>query len=130
MVSRYAWALIVVAAALGVAPANAQRGVGGWSDILPELNKADIEIAKKKSRGELIGKPIGTVLVWNNPKSGNSGTVQLVSNFKWQGYQCRKVVHAFHVSKKQRTTHRSQNWEIVLCDVKGEWKWPVPPKRL
>ena len=129
MVLRLASAFIVVSMVFGLTSAQAQRGVAGWADILPAMSKRDIALAEKQARDELTGKPAGTVLAWQNPRSGRSGTVRLVSNYQWKGYQCRKVVHAFHMSKQDKNQGQ-QNWEISLCLVDGEWKWPVPPKKL
>ena len=129
MVLRLASAFVVVSMVFGFASAQAQRGVVGWTDILPDLSKRDIALAKEKARDEMTGKPVGTVLEWQNPQSGRSGTVRLVSNYQWKGYQCRKVVHALQMSTQDRNQGQ-QNWEISLCQVKGEWKWPVPPKKL
>jgi surface antigen len=105
------------------APTSAQRA-RGWSEILPTMTKEDIRLAQEATREQLTGQPIGTVKVWKNPKSGSSGTVQLVENFKWEDYPCRKVISTINPAKEA-----PQTWEITICDVNGEWKWPVPPKK-
>jgi surface antigen len=123
--SGLARALIIASIVLGVLPAEAQSVRSSWWKGLPSLTKKDIELAQTKARVELTGKPIGTVASWRNPKSGNAGTVRLVSNFEWQGNPCRKVVHSFQPVQQEK-----QVWEFSVCDIKGEWKWPVPPKKL
>lgn len=99
-----------------------------WKDLndyFPGLTEKDMEIAGNEARVILKGKPVGTIVSWENPESGNAGTVQLISEFKWEGHNCRKVLHKLDLAKKA-----NQNWEVSVCNIDGEWKWPTAPKRL
>ena len=108
----------------------AEPGLGGeqleWWPDLPELSDSDRAWAKKTGRVDMTGRPVGTVLTWQNPDSGNAGTVELVENLVWQGRDCRRLIHQFDIVNQP-----SQRVEFVTCLMAdGEWKWPTPPKRL
>lgn len=105
--------------------ANAIQPSGVW-EMLPTLTKEDIALARKTAQQDMGGKAPGTILAWSNPKSGNSGTVTLIRNLKWETHDCQKVSHVFMIKNDE-----PQQWEFTSCLMKdGSWKWPVPPKRL
>lgn len=105
---------------------QAHAEIGSFMELAPSLTKQDIKLAEKAARVEMEGKAPGTVLGWNNPKSGNSGTVRLIRNRTWKDNNCRQLVHEFHIKDKEK-----QRWEFLVCLMKDNtWKWPESPKRL
>ncbi|MEA2782109.1 MAG: hypothetical protein QOK29_3653 [Rhodospirillaceae bacterium] len=66
---------------------------------------------------------LGTTREWSNPKSGNSGTVTLISrfetNFEGRKLPCRKIRYHFSI----RNIADPYNLEINRCRVEdGSWK--------
>lgn len=119
-------AVLTAAGILAGATAHAAGEPLEWWPDLPELTETDRTLAKTTGRVDMTGKPVGTVLAWQNPESGNSGTVELTEYLKWQGNDCRRLIHEFRVVGK-----RAERVEFVTCRMAdGSWKWPVPPKRL
>ena len=111
----------VIACALFFSPhvATAQ-----WGNALPELTTQDIELIKKKARVEMNGKPEGTVLEWDNPKSGNSGSVTLLKRFSAEGRECRALRHVFNVVRAEPFRYK-----ITIClQPDDTWKWRAPPR--
>jgi hypothetical protein len=105
------------------APADA---ASRWWDLLPKMNDKDIALAKEAAREQLGGQAVGKIVRWNNPETGNSGAVKLLESYTWDDQPCRRVVHKLEIKGQEH-----QIWEIRICKIKsGEWKFPVPPKRL
>lgn len=114
------WAALVVTA-------HAQLDWSGWSEFLPGLSKEDYAVIASKVDDELEGKPEGSVVNWKNPQSGNSGIVQLIASYEWDGHKCRRYIHVLHLVDKRSKT---QVWQEDICKIGDTWKWPIPPRRL
>jgi hypothetical protein len=119
-----ALAVSFVVTAIDPGPADAAGQWRGWGDFFPKLTESDLDMVHSAAREDMTGKPVGTKNLWENPESGNSGSVQLLSVYQWEGYDCRKVLHFLQFPEAA-----TQVWEVTLCDIDGEWKWPVPPER-
>jgi hypothetical protein len=95
-----------------------------WVDVLPELTTEDSEIIKTKARVEMNGKPEGTVLEWDNPKSGNSGTVTLLKRFTIDGRECRSLRHVLNIVRAEPFRYK-----LTIClQPDGSWKWRSPKR--
>ncbi len=95
-----------------------------WVDVFPELTTQDVEIIKKKARVEMNGKPEGTVLKWDNPKSNNSGSVTLLKRFSIDGRECRALRHVFNVVRAEPFRYK-----LTIClQPDDTWKWRAPPR--
>ena len=95
-----------------------------WIDVLPELTRQDIELINNKARVEMGDKPEGTILEWDNPKSGNSGSVTLLKRFSAEGRECRALRHVFNVVRAE-----SFRYKVTIClQPDGTWKWRAPPR--
>lgn len=118
---RYLFGFVIVCAfLLQAGPAAAAR----WGDLFPELTAQDIEIIKEKARVEMNGKPEGTALEWENPKSGNSGSVTLLKRFSAEGRECRALRHVFNVVRAE-----PYRYKVTIClQPDGTWKWRAPPR--
>jgi surface antigen len=97
----------------------------GWATAFPSLSEGDIEIMKETARVKMTDKPKGTILKWENPKSGSSGTITLLRLFEHQGLQCRALKHLIKPRHDVPWTIRNE----ICLDANGEWKWPRPPRK-
>jgi surface antigen len=118
---RHLFGVIIVYAVL-FQPGSATAA--RWGEVFPELTAQDIEIIKKKARVEMNGKPEGTVLEWDNSKSGNSGNVTLLKRFSAEGRECRALRHVFNVVRAA-----PYRYKVTIClQPDGTWKWRTPPR--
>jgi surface antigen len=86
------------------------------------LTKADDDMMKQAAREGIDGKPDGTVIPWNNEKSGNSGTVTLLKKVEVKGQECRDILHTI----KARNVAEPANYEVTICrQPDGSWKIPA-----
>lgn len=116
---KYSLGLVACVFLFPLGDANAR-----WIDVLPELTAQDTEIIKRKARVELSDKPEGTILEWDNPKSGNSGTVTLLKRFSIDGRECRVLRHVLNMVRAE-----SFRYKVTIClQPDGTWKWRSPPR--
>ncbi len=75
-----------------------------------------------KASAKLYENPavsVGTIETWANPKSGNSGSVELIEIFRAQGMPCRKLRHSIKVVRYSQP----RTVEFNRCQLpSGEWK--------
>jgi surface antigen len=65
------------------------------------------------------GVAVGSVETWDNPETGNHGTVTLVGKHKHQDMPCRRLQHDIEV-KRTRDPYR---FTVDRCRTDdGEWK--------
>lgn len=114
MVRTIAFAAVAISlTAMVSAEALAQR--------LPEdlnLNRQDLDIMRETARTALNDEPDGSTLEWENPQTGNSGTVTVVRSFEYQGLPCRRIRHAIK-TKGVADVHGA---EWTQCQKDGAWK--------
>ncbi len=120
ILSRYVFGVFAVCTfLLPLGSTNAR-----WVDVFPELTAEDIEIIKETARVEMGDKPKGTTLEWDNPKSGNSGSVTLLKRFSVEGRECRKLQHVLNIVRAE-----SFNYKVTICRQPDDsWKWRAPPQ--
>lgn len=83
-------ALLVLVLLIAWLPAEAQLlGLGFESNI--ELTKHDLAMIHGAVDGQVHGKPVGTAASWNNPSSGNYGTIKLVNRYTKNGLACERI---------------------------------------
>jgi surface antigen len=97
----------------------------GWATAFPSLSEDDIEIMQETARVKMNGKPEGTALNWENPKSGSSDTVTLLRRFKHQSLECRELKHSIKPRHDEPWTIRNE----ICLDANGEWKWLRLPRK-
>jgi surface antigen len=108
----------VVLAAL-VAPVQAQ--LNPFSRAGFELSQDDIELLKAAAQKLYIDESVsvGTVETWSNPKSGNTGSVQLIGTFEHKGLPCRRLQHDIKI----KDVADPFRYIFDRCKVSsGEWK--------
>ncbi len=89
----------LVAVAVG-----ALAGVWVGGEIGESLDKADRAFMKRNTQKSLEHSRTGTTSSWNNPDSGNSGTVTPTQTFqKANGQYCREFEQTVYVDGKEQT---------------------------
>ncbi len=85
-------ATIVMALIMVLGAANAVA-VWGWlrDAAVAEFTDADWEILQSEARRTLNEVADGERVDWNNPESGNGGSIKPLESFSYQGLKCRKV---------------------------------------
>ena len=79
---------------------------GAWfgGEIGESLDKADRAYMERNIQKSLEHSKPGATLSWNNPDSGNSGTVTPAQKFKKaNGQYCREFEQTVHVNGKEQT---------------------------
>jgi surface antigen len=74
----------------------------------------------------LNGKPVRTTLYWNNPNSGNSGSVKLLRRPVRQGQECRELEHKIVAGTRETAEHRymEHRYILTICNQSdGSWKF-------
>ena len=111
-------AVLLVIAGITSNPAAARQG---YLDFLPPLTKEDMELIKQQSRVEMAGKPVGTILKWSNPDSGNHGIVTLKGRHELNGRECRDLVHGLRIKGEAN----ARRYAVTICRMEdGSWKFP------
>ena len=105
----------VVAASTAVAqvsPFDAEGGIQIERGDLTALTVAAQKLYDAKA-------PVGTVDEWENPKSGNRGTVTLIDHFERDGGPCMRLGYTFIIKGRADP----QNFALRQClDTDGKWK--------
>ncbi len=91
----------VVATAVG---AVAGALIGGYAG--GQLDKADRERAERTAQMALEGTKTGQMAQWNNPDTGNRGTITPIRTFQAQGGQyCREYTQVIYVGGKKQEAY-------------------------
>jgi surface antigen len=62
--------------------------------------------------------PVGMTESWNNPQSGNSGTVKLIREFTQKGMPCRRLEHRIKLAREGE-----RKYTMNRCKgPDGQWK--------
>ena len=113
-----ACALVVAVAA---APAWSQvspLGPGAFSVPPADLPLAGAAEAKLYDPAAKVG----AVEKWSNPKTGDSGTVTLISTFERQGQACRRLAHVLKV----RGIKGERLFVVSRC-LQPDGSWKIAP---
>lgn len=110
-------AILILAASDG----HAQMGKGFQNSAT--LTDSDIAMVRKLVREDLVSKPYGTTLSWNNPQSQNSGKVTLLDRFSSKGRGCVRVRYFIDPGPKQPASAQPTTYVITSCKLPdGTWK--------
>jgi surface antigen len=114
---------IVAAAILIFAASGGHAQMGKGFQNSATLTDSDIAMIRKLVREDLAGKPNGTTLSWNNPKSQNSGKVTLLDKFPSQGRGCLRVRYFIDPGPQQPASAQPSTYVITSCKLPdGTWK--------
>jgi surface antigen len=117
--SRPRAALRVVALLAGLtaaATAAAQTNLFLNRSMAAQMSREDLQMAQAALREALGSAADGSVVAWNNPATGASGTVTPLKSSTQGGRPCR-IVQTFIDARGQRSTDQ---WEF--CKQGGNWR--------
>ncbi|HPF78229.1 MAG TPA: RT0821/Lpp0805 family surface protein [Alphaproteobacteria bacterium] len=87
------------------------------SEVGRSLDKADIAYAQRANE-QAHSAPIGETITWNNPESGNSGSVVTTRDgTNQQGRYCREYQQTIYVGGQQET-----GYGIACQQPDGTWE--------
>lgn len=87
------------------------------SEVGRSLDKADIAYAQRANE-QAHSAPIGEAITWNNPESGNSGSVVTTRDgTNQQGRYCREYQQTIYVGGQQET-----GYGIACQQPDGTWE--------
>jgi surface antigen len=114
-------ACLTLALAPGPVSGQAMFGPLGTSIVPNSMTHDDLDALA--AAGAKLYTPekvtVGTVENWNNPKSGNSGTVKLIREFKQKnGMPCRRLEHRIKLAREGERTYTMNRCKTP----EGEWK--------
>ena len=99
--------------------AGALLGALAGSEIGKSLDKADMSYLNQ-AQSRAYSAPIGQSIAWNNPQSGNSGTITPVRDGRsGSGAYCREYQQSIYVGGQQQTAtgtacqQADGTWKIV-----------------
>lgn len=104
---------------------NATPCCNGWDALFPPLGESDFDKFNEAARRNLDHDSVGVLNSWENPQSGNSGTVQFILRYRSEGNECRKIWHVLMLSAEAE-----QVWEVNACKNKDGWYLAQSPRHL
>lgn len=89
----------------------------------PDFKLEESDLALLKAAAEILymtdDAEIGAAEAWNNPETGNHGTVKLIRKHEYKGMPCRELQHDIEL-KRSANPHR---FTLDRCRTDdGEWK--------
>jgi surface antigen len=87
------------------------------------LTAEDIAIIQRAAAPLFEAAPVGGVAAWQNPNSGNSGSMKLRKVYELKGMPCREVSYTMKYTDRQTPSITNVAW----CQLpSGEWKLADP----
>jgi surface antigen len=84
------------------------------------LTQQDLDRIRDAVTNQVHGKPIGTTASWNNPASGNSGSIRLVKKLTRKNQQCEEVEYTVRTKGPPVYT---EHYHFTSClQPDGTWK--------
>jgi surface antigen len=113
----------LVALLLLLLPVDGAAQFGRSTKSMVKLSQSDIAIMRKIVREDFTDKPKGTSVPWQNPESGNSGTVTLLDRFPSKGRDCRRVRYLIKPGPSQPASVLPGDYVLTSCRLAdGTWK--------
>ncbi len=92
-------AAVVALAAFAAADAHAQL-LGPSFEANIALSAEDMQMMRAVVTDQIHGKPVGATASWDNPRSGNSGTVRLLKKLMLGGRHCEELQYVLRTSQR------------------------------
>jgi len=87
------------------------------SDVARQLTEKDIELLAEAGTRAIKSKSTGKEKHWENPKSGNSGSITIVREYQSQGFEC--VEARVRISNKRKQI--MDELDKFCLNEKNEW---------
>ena len=112
-------AILVAVAAFSAVPAQAQLLGPSWeANII--LTPHDLDLIHAAVTDRVHGKPVGTTVFWNDPASGNSGSITLEKKLIIRNQQCEEIAYTIRSSEPGIHT---EHYHFTSClQPDGKWK--------
>lgn len=82
------------------------------------LTAEDLDLMRGTVQRDIHGKRPDTVATWNNPASGNSGSITLLRKFPRRGKTCERIEYQI-----RSATARPERYVFTSClQPDGSWK--------
>ena len=107
-------ALTVVAASM----AQAQWLGPAW-ETTTALTSEDMEMMRTTVQRDIHGKPVNTAATWQNPASGNSGTITLLKKLTQKGKPCEQIGYQIRAARPAGNVERYVFTSCLQPD--GRW---------
>lgn len=115
--TRFALPFILVFA---LQSAHAQSVIGRQWETNVSLTQADMDLIRTTLAQQVHSKTVGTSASWNNPTSGNSGTLTLLKITQRQGQRCEQIDYRIRPPEKGTP---SDHYTLTSClQPDGSWK--------
>ncbi len=114
-------AVTILAVVIVIAAASISHAINPFGRAGFELSESDVDLLKAAARKLYLTETVevGAVETWNNPESGNYGTVTLTLKHAYKGLPCRRLQHDIQV----KTVEDPFRYIIDRCKVPdGSWK--------
>lgn len=105
---------------LAATAAGALIGAFVGNQVGQSLDNADKQYAYRAEQDALEHTPTGNEVSWNNPDSGNYGTIKPVETYQTpEGRYCREYTHTVYVGGKEQDAYGRAcrqpdgSWEVV-----------------
>jgi len=111
----------VASVALGAQLLPAQAQLNPFTRAGFELSQEDLDMLGAAARKLYVDESaaVGTVETWSNPKTGNTGSVQLIGTFEYKGLPCRRLQHDIKI----KDVANPFRYLFDRCKTpSGEWK--------
>jgi hypothetical protein len=106
--------LAVVALACAFLTSGVARAqwLGPAWETTTELTAQDLDLIRTTVQRDIHGKRADTVASWNNPASGNSGTITLLKKFTRHGKPCEQIEYRI---KSPQPAVRPERYVFTSC---------------
>lgn len=114
------FAIFLAMASLVPTLASAQ-GINPFGRSGFELSDSDVDALKAAGKKIYTNEDVavGEVEAWNNPETGNYGTVTMTKRHAYKGLPCRRLQHDIFLKKQAREFR----YIVDRCrTTDGEWK--------
>jgi surface antigen len=112
-------ALVPFVAGIMIAAAAQAQLLPTWETHIT-LTQQDLDRIRDAVTNQVHGKPVGTTASWNNPASGNSGSIRLVKKLTRKNQQCEEVEYT--VRSKGPPVY-TEHYHFTSClQPDGTWK--------
>jgi surface antigen/archaellum component FlaC len=80
------------------------------AEVAEQLMESDLELMVEAGERGIKSKKIGQEQRWENPESGNSGSLTLVRTFELEGFECHEVRIRISNQKQQQIQDRTDEF--------------------
>jgi hypothetical protein len=118
VISNRAIAAALMFIGLATASAHSQTFGPAWESNIT-LTQEDFDLLHRAVDTQVHGKPVGTTIAWNNPKTGNTGTIKLLKRFNRGSFHCERIAYTLSTTQK---AVEPEHYVFDSCLTAEGWK--------